>query len=160
MVFIEDFKLITCWGSPGESSSPTPPFTLVVPSIIRVPRNDIIAIRCHRYSRVSLWVTSVSVYLELPFKGCSVGIVTLSINSPAATILVMALPGNDEPAISGHRDIRMELLVGSVCVDLELVAILRPVRVVSLCKDSPVIAVLIEALPGNDITSVRTHRNS
>src|SRR5581483_4691828 len=104
----------------------------------------------HGHRGRQLVVGGRAVDAELAALGDAGGAVALGVDAPAAAVLSVALPGDDEVAgaVHGHRG--RQLVVGGRAVDAELAALGDAGGAVALRVDAPAAAVLVLALPGHD----------
>src|SRR5262249_11267985 len=86
--------------------------------------------------------------------------VALGEDTPAAAVLVVALPGDEEIAGGVHRDGGVHLVVLGGGADAELAALGHTRGIVALGVNAPAVAVLLLALPGNDEIAAGVHCDS
>src|SRR5262249_61592144 len=87
-------------------------------------------------------------------------VVALGVNAPAAAVVVLARPGDDEVPVRVDRDRGELLVVGGGGVDAELAAERVARGVVALGVDPPgLAAILALARPSDDEVAVGVHRH-
>src|SRR5205823_3837667 len=91
---------------------------------------------------------------ELAVVGDAAGGEDLPVDAPAAAVLAVARPGDEEVAAGVHRHGRVDLVAGRGGVDEELAALGHPGGVVALRVDAHAVAVLTGAGPGHGEVAV------
>src|SRR5205823_1123841 len=104
----------------------------------------------HRHAGVRLVAGAGGVDAELAADGRAGGGIALAVDAPAAAVLAVARPGDDEVAGAVHRHGGRALVTGGGGVDAELAAQGRAGGGVTLGVDAPAAAVLALTLPNDD----------
>ena len=106
--------------------------------------------------RIILFAARVGVDPELTAEGVAIGVITLTVDAIARTILTTGLPGDHKTTVQQRRDVRHRLLTRGVGIGLELVTDGIAVLVITLTEDAVGVCatVLIVGLPGDDKATV------
>ena len=128
--------------------------------ILAGPTDDKIAGRIHRNGRVKLFLVSVSVDPEFPALSGTGGVVTLTINAPVVSVLVLTRPDDDKVASITHGNGGSKLVLCRGRVNSEFPPLSDTGGIKSLSVYSPAVAILVFARPRHDVVSVGIHRHT